>query len=515
MWRAFDVGAVVDALHRRGGRIVAGVGGRDRTVERARLVERAGDLGAVEPDELVITTTRALAGALDPAGLLHGLADRGAAAVALRLDPTVAIPPEVLDAADERSFPIISVPPSATWADVTSSVLDALLDAQRQRLDRFLDIHQRFAEVVLAAGDAEAVAATLHALLGHPVAIIDPDGHPSHVVPADAAARIAGEDLSAARVAIRAGEQHYGDVVALTGGQPLDPDGQLALERASMALAVRLAQANAVAADQERFAATTLEELVAGHIRSVVEATERATSFGWDLARPRAVLLASVDPPIDSVALARALATLGAAARATLGPNAIVWTRSTSVAALLAPHSSAAEDRRTSAEALRCELDVRLRTVRVSIGVGTVVADPTGLPRSYREAGRAVEVGRWAKGRHVTEVFDQLGIERLLASASPRDLGDFVEQTIGALVEHDRAHGRDLVETLGVWLEARNMAEAARRMHVHHNTLRNRLDRIEIILGPVLVDPVRCLECEIAIYISRHHDGPWAPAPGG
>ncbi len=43
------------------------------------------------------------------------------------------------------------------------------------------------------------------------------------------------------------------------------------------------------------------------------------------------------------------------------------------------------------------------------------------------------------------------------------------------------------------------MAEAARRIHVHDNTLKNRLERVEALLGPVLTDAARALECEAAI----------------
>lgn len=126
---------------------------------------------------------------------------------------------------------------------------------------------------------------------------------------------------------------------------------------------------------------------------------------------------------------------------------------------------------------------------------------------------RAVEVGRWAKGRHVTEIYDELGLERLLASTPAEDLSGFVEQAIGPLVDHDRANGSELVETLGVWLETRNMAKAATVVHVHYNTFKNRLDRIESILGPVTTDAAQALECAVAIYIARHYDGPWTP-PG-
>lgn len=263
-----------------------------------------------------------------------------------------------------------------------------------------------------------------------------------------------------------------------------------------------------------RYAAITLEELVSSDPARAQEAVERAASLGWDLHRPRAVLLASIDPPVDPATATRVLATVAAAARATLGEDAIVWTRATSVAALLLADDRTSAQRRHLADALRSELDERVRNVTLSIGVGRGVDDPTDLGTSFVDAARAVDVGRWAKGRHVTELYDELGLERLFASVPEPELHDFVLHAIGPLLDHDRRHRTELVETLSTWLDTRNMAEAARQMFVHYNTFKNRLERIEAILGPVLSDPSRLLECEVAIHVSRHYDGPWR-APTG
>jgi purine catabolism regulator len=348
--------------------------------------------------------------------------------------------------------------------------------------------------------------------LGLAVAVVDGDGLPTVIVPSDATIDLDPDSTSTVRQPVIAGDQDYGAVVAETGGSGLDADGAIAMERAALGLAVRLAQASAVAEAHERFAALSLEELISGHSAAASDVAERAATFGWDLHRPRAVLLASVDPPEDGPIPANALTTIAAAARATLGRDAIVWTRSATIAALVAPETDDPAERRRIADGLRKELDKRLRSVNVSIGVGRRVAAPSLLPRSFTEASRAVDVGRWAKGRHVTEVFDQLGLERLLASTPTDDLAEFVEHAIGALVAHDRANSTDLVDTLAVWLETRNMAEAARRMYVHYNTLKNRLDRIEAIIGPVISDAARALECEVAIYVARHYDVPWKGA---
>jgi purine catabolism regulator len=514
MWRSFDVGAVVESLPFHGALVAAGAGGMERRVERALLAATPEQLRRAGAHELVVTTATTVAAAGEEwEHFATNLDTAQVAGLAIRLDPGDRLPAELLVAADRRALPVITFPEGAALADVTAAVLDGLLEAQGQRLESVLEIHQQFTKIALAGGGAAEIAMTLHDVLGCPIAVLDADGGATVFVPPDAEDHIDLATSPGVRQPIRAGDHEYGEVVALTDSIALDEDQLVALERASMAIAVRLAQASAVAEAQERFAAISLEELIAGHAGDISDVIERATSFGWDLGLPRAVLLASIDPPTVRDTLQRALGTIAAAARATLGPDAIVWARSATIAALVAPATDEPAERRRIAEALRHELDERVKSVTVSIGVGRRTTDPTDLARSFLEASRAVDVGRWAKGRHVTEVFDELGLERLLASAPPDDLAEFVEHAIGPLIDHDRANDTDLVETLEVWLETRNMAEAARRTHVHYNTLKNRLERIETILGPVITNAARSLECQVAVYVARHYDGPWSVEP--
>lgn len=437
----------------------------------------------------------------------------------MRTGSSAALSGELLTTvAESASRPTVALSESGALAEVGEA--DATLEAQRLRIERMLDIHRRFAQSVLAGGGPADIAAAAHDILGCTVVVVDTDDQPIVAVPPGATTATVSPDVvtglrsgAGIRHPIRAGGHVYGAIVALTEGKCLDDDGRMALERAAMAVAMRLAHATAVAEAEERFAALSLEELISGHTTSTAEIVERAATFGWDLHRPRAVLLASIDPPTSGDALHGPLATIAAAARATLGPDAIVWTRTATIAALLAPNTDESSERRRLAEGLRRELDEEVRSVTVSIGVGRRVDVAANLSRSFAEASRAVDVGRWAKGRHVTEVFDELGLQRLLASTPTEELGEFVRHAIGPLVDYEREHQAGLIETLAIWLETRNMAEAARRIHVHYNTLKNRLERVEAILGPVLADAARSLECEVAIYIAQHYDGPWGKSP--
>ena len=501
MPQSFDVRHVSAAL--AGSAVAAGADGLARSVGRIVTATSTQDLSSVRPDDLVLTTTEALAAAGESAGrLVTGLDVAAVAGIVVQVDRLTPLDADLLVAADEASLPLVTVSDELELADVANLVIEA----KHGHLQRSMDVHQRFRQVTLDGGDVSDIVALLHDLIGHPVALADGEGPGTIVAPLESRSRF-HDHAPIVRVLV-----HGGEIQVLTEGTTLDPDQLLALEAASDELAVRQAHLEAVVHEHEAFAAITLERLVVGDPNGIEHVAERARAFGWDLSLPRAVLLASIDPPISEDDLPGALAEIAAAARATLGPDAIVWTRRSTVAALLAPATHDTTDRRRLAEGLRRELDRRVQTVTISVGVGRQVHDTASLPDSFQEAGRAVEVGRWAKGRHVTEVFDELGLERLFASTPEMELADFVQSAIGPLLDHDRANHGDLVTTLETWLQTRNMAESARRLHVHYNTFKNRLDRIEGILGPVIADPVRSLECEVALYVAQHYDGPWKPA---
>jgi DNA-binding PucR family transcriptional regulator len=89
--------------------------------------------------------------------------------------------------------------------------------------------------------------------------------------------------------------------------------------------------------------------------------------------------------------------------------------------------------------------------------------------------------------------YARLGVERLLLEiGKPERLAAYVEEWLGPLLRHDAA-GRGaapLVETIDALVaETWNLRAAARRLLVHVNTLRYRMERAERISGRSLEDP--------------------------
>ena len=71
---------------------------------------------------------------------------------------------------------------------------------------------------------------------------------------------------------------------------------------------------------------------------------------------------------------------------------------------------------------------------------------------------------------------------------------------LGPLLAHDQRRGTDLVGTLAAWFAAgRSPTRAASALHVHVNTVTQRLDRVRAVLGPDWQEPERTLELHLAL----------------
>jgi purine catabolism regulator len=138
-------------------------------------------------------------------------------------------------------------------------------------------------------------------------------------------------------------------------------------------------------------------------------------------------------------------------------------------------------------------------------GVSRVVADPRGLPAAYTQARKAVHVGRQLHGAGAVAHFDRLGVFRLLSLVpDSSELRDFMAETLGELADDDDPDAVDLRHTLEVLLDANlNVAETARTLHFHYNTLRYRIGKLERLLGPFTRDPVLRLNLSLALQVLR------------
>ena len=98
---------------------------------------------------------------------------------------------------------------------------------------------------------------------------------------------------------------------------------------------------------------------------------------------------------------------------------------------------------------------------------------------------------------------EDLGFYGLVARAvAPSMLDDLADRALEPLVRSDTSTGAQYVRTLAAFLKAdRHLKPAAAALHLHVNTLRYRLGRIERLLGVDLDDVEARFQLEFAVRV--------------
>lgn len=521
----------LDAM--RGARIIAGADGLDRLVRRMNVMTVPNIVRWTKQDEFLLTTGYPLPRqAGEFCQLIEQLAANGLAGLGVKLDEYLAeVPPAAVQLADATAFPIVVIPATSPLDDVLSQTFETIVNRQASALARRQQIHDAFLRVALTGGGLARLSDELADVLpGADVVICDPAGYQLAATtrsggPQDQEIRGADGRVDTSRLTvgvhedpqtgthwaaavIRAGDMRYGFVLAVGGTQGLAAVAGLAVEQAALVAALEVTRDLAVLAVEQQFASNALHDLVTGTAADMDHALARAVRFGWDLQRPLAVLVArhcgadrSDEPARQQEAAALRAVELWTSAIRDRDRAAAVAGFATELVAVVGAGDAAALARKVHA-------DMTASTGReYSVGVSQVAAEPQEIPRLYEEARVALQVGLRLSGSGAVTSFAELGLYRLISNVSQAELRAFVYDTLGPVLELSEPSRTDLLKSLAVLSSTRfNVAESARILHYHYNTMRYRVTKLERMLGEFAGDAAAELRIGVALQVLRMYE---------
>ena len=533
--------AVLEMDCLRGARILAGHGGLDRIVSRLNVMEVPDILPWVRPNELLLTTGYPLRSVPDtlPA-LVQELADRGLAGVGVKLGRYLdRLPAAMLAEADRVGLPIIALPDDVGFDDVINQVLTAVLNRQAAVLARADEVHRALVDIVLTGGGLDMLCAGLVGILSGAAMVTSTDGRVlasygldgeleaalaldcfdasgRFLVESEPVGTRAGGNVRARRAVVRivAGSLDHGRLVAFSAGRELTGDDVHILERAATVAALAITKAQAVSAVESKYQADFLRDALAGRAGEAEHVIAHAHSLGWDIGRPMVVVVAESDPsstppqlaPDELRPMQERFATAWAQVVRRRDSKAPVVGFSQEVVTVLGvPHDADSESiTRTVRDLVRhVSGDGGGGRRSFSTGISRPISSPDELPGAYEQARKAVSVGRQMAGPSALTHFDGLGIFRLLTLVpDTAELRSFAAEALGPLISNDTPENADLRMTLSVLLDTNlNVAETARILHFHYNTLRYRIVKLERMLGPFTTDPNLRLTLSLALLV--------------
>ncbi|MFB9463912.1 helix-turn-helix domain-containing protein [Streptomyces cinereospinus] len=372
-------------------------------------------------------------------------------------------------------------------------------------IERASDVHDRLAELVLRGGGVHDVAAAVSEVLDGTVEFTDATAAPARALEAFRTEGHAVRHEDDWIAAVAAGGELFGALV-LRGHPGLDPVDQRTLERAAMVTSLLLLARRSAAEAEQRVRGELLDDLLDARDRDPRLLRDRASRLHADLDATHVVLAARLDgPAADADHEADARRRLWSAAShlaATRHGLAAARDGGTVLLLPLDAGDTATDLARRTARHLGTAVHEAV-TVGASAPVQDLAARPDAVAAAYEEGRRCLDalrlLGRTGDGA-AAEDFGFLG----LLLAGDRDITGFVDRTIGQVVAYDERRGTDLLRTLEAYF-ASGMSPARTKdaLHVHVNTVAQRLDRVARLLGDDWQLPSRVLEVQLALRLHR------------
>ncbi|MFB7575933.1 PucR family transcriptional regulator [Streptomyces sp. NPDC056165] len=528
-------------------RLITGARYLDRLIRWVYTTDLLESRRYLSGGEIVLTSTTWRRGPEDSEHFVDGLAEGGAVALMAGTAQLGAMPHDLVLACERHRMPLFQVPDDVSFGAITEAVIGRLHEERTAGLKQMVSRHRRLlAGFTHGDGLTEALD-LLHNELGIDCWTMSLTGRVSSgSCPYSLPVRLEAvrQALTATRLpVVRETDEGPVTLLALTAGvAPQAPMHLLACasdmrtwsatERETVEEVAEFATAALARQDdrtrQRRDSLGRLTAMLHKEDGDLAEAAALAHGAGLDLGRRHVVLRAQPAEAGNETPGELARQVL-AELVAHLGPDSVTAPEAGGAVAVV-PLAAAGSDSRVRAETnveaggettdttpdleyLRRQLRLFAPVLRgsgLSVGVGRPGEGVRGLRCSSDEAHHAaLAAQRRSDGLNLVGIDELDTFDVLLAGTPDALLRSYCRRVLGPILDYDARNRTDLLDSLAAYLAASgSWRAAAASMHVHINTLRYRIHRVEELTSRDLSQWRDRLDFQLALEISR--DWLWA-----
>ncbi|MFF3560669.1 PucR family transcriptional regulator [Streptomyces sp. NPDC002574] len=520
-----------DAL---GLRLLGGEEELDRTVRGVMTTDLKDPSRYLTGGELVLTGLAWRREPADSERFVRILTAAGVAGLAAGEAELGSVPDDLVLACARHRLPLFAVDEDVSFASITEHVVRQVSTGRAGDLAAVVERHRRLMASGPAGGGPDAVLDLLGSDLDLRAWVLSTTGRriagSDHPLPAPVRAELAGEHLAASRTGRPAPHRAYAagrpySLFPIRSGDPaadvratllsdwflaVDADaGEWPAERLDLLqgvtqlISVERERRDASRTVRRRLAAEVMDLVQAGAPPAEIAARLRVAAPvlapGLGAAPHWQVVVARVDwtgGGVPSGPVAQALleeALVDPTAVGSDPADRIAVAHAGDEALALVPLSSVDTEGpapELSAQRLLGMLRAPLTRGldgdgRLTIGVSAAVHSADGLRGALEEARHARRVAAARPGRVCAAGHEELASHVLLLPFVPDDVRRaFTARLLDPLRAYDQRHRAELIPTLGAFLECDgSWTRCANRLHLHVNTLRYRIGRIEQLTG--------------------------------
>ncbi|GBF77977.1 PucR family transcriptional regulator [Paenibacillus sp. 598K] len=541
-------------------RVVAGTSGlHGRHVLSVNIMDAPDIIHYLKPHELLLTTAYAIKDHPEALLTLVGhMAEVGCAGIALKTKRFFEeVPEAVVRLADELAFPIIELSLDYSIGELANQSLSYILEKRTDELHYALTTHKQLSQLILKGESTPEIIDALATLIGATVLLLDTELKLVHNSPLSDRGKAGGptqtdhadttEDWLAAlratfpappdgfiELPLHAGAPSQADITArLLPIYTFQPEGYLvaladwdgrdqaltrhAMEQAANVIGLELVKKQAVQERSRRYKNEFFSDFVDGLITSEQELLHRSRYYNL-LHHPVYIcVVAKLDPRRGNAGISDPPLALNPLISdrdrhyqllkqefAELRLPFVLFTKNDTFCSLLAIPGTSGDDvpqEQTLLQQLR-KLVQRLideHDTPVSIGIGNPVSKLTDIPLCYKEASKALAHGYEAGKQQFVQPYREKDLTNLLRLLPQEEMREYYTQTFKDLLQLEDKERIELMKTLHTFYETHcQLAETAKRLYVHRNTVIYRLDKCQRLTGRELRDAAESLRFRTA-----------------
>ncbi|MDN4608323.1 PucR family transcriptional regulator [Sporosarcina highlanderae] len=524
------------------GIVLAGHRGLTRNVQFVNISDTPDVINFLSKNHLLLTTGYAFKD--DPekfCELIQQMHDLNCSGLVIKINRFFnELPAEVRLLADDLAFPIIDLPTKHTLGDVSRHILNYLNDAESEQLYYALHIQKEFSNMLIKGYSLAALLEQLGHSLARPALLLNHRGEKiaqSHdflkesmkVIEQEIIQKVK-ENLPAARegttFSIPSREQQsvstfpvqtkrqYASMLVIFDSKTLPyPSSQMAIEQAGNVISFTIIKEQAIEENSRLLKNNFFADLIEMKIQSDEEITSRANYYGLEKELENVCVICTIDADGDIYETLqlyeKKVGELHNSVYDQLEDELIhgnleatLFTKGKYFVMILQfPKYDDEEIDLITAFTENVQASFN-GEFSLSFGVSHSVQTLKEIPTAYDEAVEAILTGYDQNLKGFVKHYKTRDLKELLNTLSRKDLKALYENTLKSLAYPKTKDDQDLVKTIQVYLDSQcEFSETSRKLFVHRNTVKYRIEKTEELLNCSLRDPADSLRIRVALVI--------------
>lgn len=542
-------------------KLVAGINGLDNIISSANIMDNPDALDWFSPNELLLTSGYFFKDSREIQDqVVRQLRSIGCPALCIKPKRYLGnIPQNIILLADQLNLPVIEIPYGIPFSKISNIIKEEISGNYDSVNKKSLDIHQEFFKISLAGGGISKISQTLSHMISNPVILMDryfsvinwrdmeenpypleeylDDSSSTTILnaeyisslppefellqkPLERQLNIRNSTIDTVILPVYIQNIHYGYILVWKTMRELSDIDYLALEHSAMSFALERIRNQEIERAKNRVRRDFFNELLIGKITDMENLKYLCEVHGVNMNLSYVPMVFSLNffrhEGLDMIEKKRyedvkVLETLKFIDDYENNKPYVIHSLSIhgQIIVLIGFRKNVfdggIQSMKNLCEEIITEGEQSLDGVTLYAGIGGTSKNLIDLHHYFNQATEALRLAK--KGTNQKKIchFEDLVVHHFLEkNISNIAMRKFFEHTLGDLYQYDKEHGMELLQTLETWIENHfNIAQTARALYAHRNTVLYRMDKISAILNSDLKDADELLKYQLALKIYR------------